>query len=162
MGDPMPIQLHVAPHPDALVDLLIDRLAVPPEDPFAPELIAVPTRGIERWLTQRIALGFAERGIGDGVVANVEFPSPRYLVQQVLAAVPELAISAEAWQTGTLVSHVLTAIDRHVDEPWLRLIQRYIDGPTGPNRLGAATKVARLFSTYARRRPEMIRAWADG
>jgi len=162
MGDRMPIQLHVAPHPDALVDMLIDRLAVPPEDPFAPELIAVPTRGIERWLTQRIALGFAERGIGDGVVANVEFPSPRYLVQQVLAAVPDLAASAEAWQTANLTSHVLTAIDRHVDEPWLRLIQRYIEGPTGTNRLGAATKIARLFSTYARRRPQMIRSWADG
>jgi exodeoxyribonuclease V gamma subunit len=157
----MSLQLHIAPHPDALVDKLIDQLAVPPEDPFAPELIAVPTRGIERWLTQRIALGFAGRGVGDGVVANVEFPSPRHLVQQVLAAVPDLAASANAWQTDNLTSHVLTAIDRHLDEPWLRLIQRYVTAGES-NRLGAATKVARLFSTYARRRPEMILAWADG
>ena len=139
----MSIQLHLAPHPDALVDLLIDRLARPPDDPFAPELIAVPTRGIERWLTQRIALGFAARGIGDGVVANVEFPSPRDLVQQVLIAVPDLAASAEAWQTATLVSYVLTAFDHHGDEPWLRLIQRYVaadraNRPAGPPPGGRA------------------------
>jgi len=157
----MAVGVHVAPHPDALVDGLIDRLAVPPADPFAAELVAVPTRGIERWLTQRIALGFAERGIGDGVVANVQFPSPHDLVQQVLLAVPDLAGSATAWQTATLTSHVLTAIDRHAAEPWLRIVQRYVDAG-GSNRRDAAAKIARLFATYARRRPGMIQAWAAG
>ena len=62
----MALNVHVAPHPDALVALLIDQLAGPPDDPFAAESIAVPTRGIERWLTQQIASGLAARGIGDG------------------------------------------------------------------------------------------------
>jgi exodeoxyribonuclease V gamma subunit len=157
----MPLHVHVAPHPDALVARLCDDLADPPEDPFTPELIAVPTRGIERWLTQRIASELAARGIGDGIAANIDFPSPRQLVRETLLAVPELAASVQAWQSDDLTSHVLAAVDDHADEPWLRLIQRYIETP-GPNRLTAATKIARLFSAYARRRPEMIRSWAAG
>ena len=121
----------------------------------------MPTRGIERWLTQRIASGLADRGIGDGIAANIEFPSPRQLVREVLLAVPELAASVEAWQTDQLTSHVLAAIDAHSQAPWLRLIERYVEADES-NRLAAATKIARLFATYGRRRPEMIRAWALG
>ncbi len=161
----MTVSVHVAPHPDALVDLVVDHLADPPDDPFAPELIAVPTRGIERWLTQQIASGLAARGAGDGIAANIEFPSPWRLVREVLLAVPELAPSVDAWQGPGLVAHVLVAIDAHAAEPWLRMVERYlatVDGTPGPNRITAATKIARLFSAYARRRPEMIRSWAAG
>lgn len=159
----MTVQVHVAPRPDALLALLCDQLAAPPDDPFAPELIAVPTRGIERWITQRIATGLAARGVGDGIAANIEFPRPGQLVREVLLAVPELAAAAAAWEGPVLTEHVLAAIDAHLDEPWLRLIQRYVETPDpGANRLAAATKVARLFAHYARRRPAMVRAWAGG
>ncbi len=65
----MAVTVHVAPHPDALVGRLCDLLAEPPDDPFQPELVAVPTRGIERWLTQRFAAELSERGVGDGIAA---------------------------------------------------------------------------------------------
>jgi hypothetical protein len=52
------IQLHVAPHPDALVSLLWDQLALPSEDPFGPDqalALHIPTP-CERWGgVQRIA-----------------------------------------------------------------------------------------------------------
>jgi exodeoxyribonuclease V gamma subunit len=161
----MKVSTHVAPHPDALVGLLCDQLAQPPEDLFAAELIAVPTRGIERWLTQQIASGLAARGIGDGICANIDFPSPSRMVREALLAVPDLAASVTAWEGPALRSHVLNAIDTQLDEPWMRLVQRYVEadhGGPGANRLSAATKIGRLFATYARRRPAMIRAWSAG
>jgi hypothetical protein len=72
----MTVFTHVAPRPDPLVALLCEQLAEPPDDLFERAVVAVPTRGIERWLTQQIAVGFAERGVGDGICANVDFPSP--------------------------------------------------------------------------------------
>ncbi|MFP3882951.1 MAG: exodeoxyribonuclease V subunit gamma [Actinomycetota bacterium] len=161
----MAIQTHVAPHPDALVSLLCDQLALPPEDPFGPDLVAVPSRGIERWLTQRIASGLAERGMGDGVCANVEFPSPSELVRRAMMAVPELATSAAVWEGPALTAYLLDTIDDHLAEPWLGLLARYLDdgtNGTGSNRLAAAQKISRLFSRYARRRPEMVVAWQAG
>lgn len=158
----MGVSIHVAPHPDALVALLCDQLADPPEDPFATEMVAVPSRGIERWLTQRIASGLAERGAGDGICANVAFPSPDVLVGRAMEAVPDLSVSAAMWEGPALTARLLEVIDHHRDAPWMSLLSRYLaDGHTS-NRLAAAEKMRRLFSRYARRRPDMIRRWRAG
>src|SRR5947208_13022938 len=76
------LHVHRAERADALADALTTILLEPLEDPFAPEVVAVPTRGMERWLTQRMStrLG-ASRGGADGVCANVEFPFPGTLVR---------------------------------------------------------------------------------
>ena len=54
----------------------------------------------------------------------------------------------------------LKAVHDFVRPPREPLIERYIETEEA-NRLAAATKIARLFASYARRRPEMIRALAD-
>ena len=44
------LRLHRSERADALVAPLADVLAVVPDDPFAVDVVAVPTRGVERWL----------------------------------------------------------------------------------------------------------------
>jgi len=162
----MSLLVHTHSHPDELVGLLVDLLAEPLADPFGTEVVAVPTRGIERWLTQRVSAEFARRGVGDGVCANIAFPSPKRLVYDVLRAVPQLAVSLDASEGHSVVSHLLNALDAHRGEEWLWLLDRYIGESNGTQetgqRLNAARKIARLFASYARRRPDMIRRWAAG
>ena len=164
----MALLIHVGSHPDELVGELCGMLASPPADPFARELVAVPTRGIERWLTQRISSELGHRTSGDGVCANVEFPSPRQLVREVLLAVPGTASAMDAWEGTALTRSVVSVIDDHVDEPWMWLLARFVDAPGAVTTLGnsqrlrAARKIAGLFTRYARRRPEMVRAWLGG
>ena len=81
------LHVHRAERADRLADGLAETLLEPLDDPFAPEVVAVPTRGIERWLTQRLStlLGTSD-GRRDGVCANVEFPFPARLIQGALAA----------------------------------------------------------------------------
>ncbi len=164
----MALLIHVGSHPDELVGKLCEMLASPPADPFAPELVAVPTRGIERWLTQRIASELADRTSGDGVCANVEFPSPRRLVREVLLSLPELASALEAWEGNALTRSVVSVLDDHLHESWMWLLARFVDAGRGIDALGngqrlrAARKISGLFTRYARRRPEMVRAWREG
>lgn len=164
----MALLIHVGSHPDELVGGLCAMLASPPADPFAQEVVAVPTRGIERWLTQRIAAELADRTSGDGVCANVWFPSPRRLVREVLRAVPELDAALDAWEGPALTRTVVSVVDDHLDEPWMWLLARFIDAPNAVDALGnsqrlrAARKIAGLFTRYARRRPEMVRGWMEG
>ena len=164
----MALLIHVGSHPDELVGGLCEMLAVPPADPFAQEVVAVPTRGIERWLTQRIAAELADRTSGDGVCANVGFPSPRRLVREVLRAVPELAPALDAWEGPALTRTVVSVLDDHLDEPWMWLLARFMNAPEtvdtfgNSQRLRAAHKIAGLFTRYARRRPAMVRAWIEG
>lgn len=73
----MAVQLHLGPDPAALADGLGRLLATPLPDPFAEELVVVPAKGVERWLTQRLShrLGAGQLG-GDGVCAGIRFLTP--------------------------------------------------------------------------------------
>jgi exodeoxyribonuclease V gamma subunit len=51
----MPLHIHRAERTDLLADGLAKLFADPPADPFAEELVLVPARGVERWLSQRLA-----------------------------------------------------------------------------------------------------------
>src|SRR4051794_1765850 len=57
------LHVHRAERADGLVEALRALLADPSPDPVAPEVIAVPTRGMERWLAQRMS---DRLGAGDG------------------------------------------------------------------------------------------------
>jgi exodeoxyribonuclease V gamma subunit len=73
--------VHRAASGAALAHGLADVLNTPPADPFANEVVAVPAKGVERWLAQRLShvLGALAR---DGVCANVVFPGPSTLLDQ--------------------------------------------------------------------------------
>ena len=51
----MALYLHRAERTDVLADGLGALLAEPLPDPFAEELVLVPARGVERWLSQRLS-----------------------------------------------------------------------------------------------------------
>src|ERR1700731_3507780 len=92
------LHVHRAERADALAEALAAVISDPLPDPFAPEVISVPTRGMERWLTQRMAgrLG-ASSGRADGVCANVEFPFPGHLLGNAVAAASAIDPEADWW-----------------------------------------------------------------
>ena len=51
----MSLQVHRAERSDRLAAGLAEVLARPLDDVFAQEVVAVPARGVERWLTQRLS-----------------------------------------------------------------------------------------------------------
>ena len=92
----MALHLHRAERTDLLADGLGALLANPLPDPFAEELVLVPARGVERWLSQRLShvLG-AGRG-GDGVCAGVSFRSPGSLIAEITGTVDDDPWSPDA------------------------------------------------------------------
>ena len=58
------LTVHRSDRADALADALAGLLSEPLADPLAPEVVSVPTRGMERWLAQRVSgvLGAAPGG----------------------------------------------------------------------------------------------------
>ena len=92
------LTIHRSERADRLVDALASILIDPLDDPFTPEIIAVPTRGVERWITQRLStmLGTSP-GRHDGVCANIAFPFPGRLVAGALAAATEVDPEGDPW-----------------------------------------------------------------
>jgi exodeoxyribonuclease V gamma subunit len=155
------LHLHRATRTDALVDALRETLATPPADPFAAEVIAVPSKGVERWIAQRLSLHLgAMTDRQDGICANVAFPSPRRVIESALAAASGIDPDEDPWGPGRAVWPLLAVVDEHRGEPWLGALHAHLERSRG--RLGAVRHMAGLFDRYALHRPEMLVRWAAG
>jgi exodeoxyribonuclease V gamma subunit len=162
----MALHLHRADRTDLLADGLAGLLADPLPDPFAQELVLVPTRGVERWLSQRLshALG---RGRGlDGVCAGVAFRSPGSLIAEITGTVGD-----DPWSPEAMTWPLLEAIDGSLDQPWCQLLAKHLGHfDTEPDeaelrrgrRYSVARRLAGLFASYARQRPQLLTDWLDG
>lgn len=162
----MPVHLHRAPRTDALADGLARLLATPLADPFASELVVVPAKGVERWLSQRLSMSLgAAEGRTDGVCAGVEFVTPWSLFAEIAGTREE-----DPWAPDVLVWPLLAVIDAVLDEAWASTLARHlghrVDGEEGEQRrsrrFAVARRLAGLFSSYSSQRPSVVREWSAG
>src|SRR5271165_6053843 len=161
----MPLHLHRAERTDLLADGLGALLSDPLPDPFAEELVLVPARGVERWLSQRLShiLGAGQRA--DGVCAGVAFRSPGSLIAEITGTVED-----DPWSPDAMTWPLLETIDASLDEPWCRILGRHLGHfHTGDEaelrrgrRYAVARRLAGLFASYARQRPQLLIDWLDG
>ncbi|HVM15555.1 MAG TPA: exodeoxyribonuclease V subunit gamma [Egibacteraceae bacterium] len=166
----MALQLHRAERADRLVEALAGVVADPLDDPFVPETVAVPTRGVERWLTQRLSavLG-TTAGRADGVCANVDFPFPGRLVGGALAVACGIDRDVDPWLPARSVWPLLDVVEECIEEDWLAALAAHLgaghpdeDEHRHARRFAAVRHVADLFDRYGVHRPAMVRAWAAG
>ncbi len=157
------LQVHRSERADPLVAALGAILANPLADPFASEVIAVPTRGMERWLTQQLShtLG-ARSGHGDGVSAAIEFPFPERLVGSALATASGLEPDEDPWLPERLVWPLIAVTESALDEQWLAPLAVHLRPPAGERRFSRLQQLARLFTRYATYRPQMLVDWLAG
>jgi len=162
----MVLHLHRAPRTDLLADALGELLSTPLADPFATELVLVPARGVERWLSQRLShrLGTSPGG-GDGVCAGVEFRFPRSLIAELTGTRDD-----DPWAPDALAWPLLSVLDDSLDEPWATTLAAHLGHhDTGDEaefrrgrRYAVARRLAGLFASYAAQRPQLLVDWSAG
>jgi exodeoxyribonuclease V gamma subunit len=155
------LQIHRAERADGLVEALAGVFADPPSDPFAAEVVAVPTRGVERWVAQQLSRTLGAGARADGVCANVAFPQPRRLVDEVVAAASGFDADRDPWLPQRLVWPLLETVDEHLAEPWLAQLRAHLHPGRGDRsrRLRVVAHLAALYDRYATYRPEMLHGW---
>lgn len=140
-----------------LADGLARLLAEPAPDPFTEELVLVPAKGIERWLSQRLSDRL-------GVCAGVRFRSPRSLIAEITGTVDN-----DPWSPDALVWPLLAVIDENLDQSWAVPLASHLGAfEAGEERelrqgrrYAVARRLAGLFTSYARQRPELLISWLD-
>ncbi|MDF3341879.1 exodeoxyribonuclease V subunit gamma [Mycolicibacterium septicum] len=153
----MALHLHRAERTDLLADGLAGLLSQPPSDPFAQELVLVPAKGVERWLSQRLSNRL-------GVCAAVEFRNPRSLIAELTGTA-----DVDPWSADAMAWPLLAVIDDNLDQPWCRPVATHLGHfETGDEyelrqgrRYAVARRLAGLFASYARQRPQLLVDW-DG
>ena len=113
----MTLFVHRGQSTEVLAGGLAELLADPLEDPFAEEVVAVPTRGVERWLAQRLShrLGTGPDG-ESGIAANIRFDSPGRLLDDAAEAALGTGRAADddPWSRDRLTWLLLDVIDESV------------------------------------------------
>jgi exodeoxyribonuclease V gamma subunit len=134
----------------SLADHLADHLiTAPPRDPFASVEVVVPSRGVERWLTQRLSTRLGATAHEAGVCANVTFPFLGGVVERILAAtLGGEAGDVDPWSPERLAWPLLALLDdlptASAFEP-LRLHLGDGGAPALRRRFPLARRIADLF-----------------
>ncbi len=154
--------VHRAERADALADALGQHLARPAGDPFAAEIVAVPAKGVERWLAQRLShrLGAAD-GRADGVCAGIAFPSPAVVVGAAVGAATGVHPDDDPWRPERAVWPLLEVVDESLGEAWCAPLAAHVGAGRG-RRYAAARHLVVLFASYATHRPEVLDGWLSG
>ncbi len=159
----MALYFHRAERTDLLADGLGELLSDPLPDPFAEELVIVPAKGVERWLSQRLSHILGRGNGADGVCAGVSFRNPHSLIAEITGTVDD-----DPWSPDAMVWPLLEVIDGSLDEPWCRTLATHLghfeQGAEEKElrqgrRYAVARRLAGLFVSYARQRPQLLVDW---
>lgn len=168
----MGIELHRSDRPEALAKEFAELLGSAPSDVFAPEFVVVAARGVERWLAQQLSHSLGSTVGDDGVCAGLQILAPQSLISLLLGRERD-----DPWQPDRLVWPTLTAIDELAGSPHFEALTQHLGA--GPEisesadaewerrarrsrRYAVARRIAGLFASYARDRPQLVADWAAG
>jgi len=157
---------------ERLADSLSRLLATRPlADPTARERVVVHSRGMERWLSMRLASAL-------GVCANVEFPFPEVLVREIVGIAAGRGArgpaDADPWSVARLTWAVLRVLPHLLDDPAFAPVRSYLAGQSGTpagatapmpvdrREYQLARRIAVMLDSYANYRPEWIEGWETG
>ncbi|HVL85434.1 MAG TPA: exodeoxyribonuclease V subunit gamma, partial [Pseudonocardia sp.] len=161
------LHVHRSERADALASALAELLSAPAADPFTAEVVAVPARGIERWLAHRLAHRLGAGPAGDGVCAGVRFPAPAEVVDAAVAAAVGIDPAEDPWRPARAAWPLLEVVDEAAGEQWCAVLGAHLgahraDPVRRGRRYATARRLAELFASYAAHRPGLLRAWLAG
>lgn len=160
------LHIHRAERADTLATALAEVLGEPGGDPFAPVVVAVPERGVERWLQQRLSLrlGTGTGAGADGVCANVVFPSPGQLLAEAVDAATGTDPDTDPWDPRRAVWPLLEEVRAAVADPGATFaaLAAHLRHSGETRTYAVARRLSDLFASYAVHRPDMLRAWHGG
>ncbi len=141
---------------ERLAEELADLLRTPWGSPLVPETVVVQSRGMERWLSQKIARR-------NGICANLTFPFPNRFLERLCEAAGVMGpAERSAFEPEALAFRLFSLfgdLSRGADDLPLR---RYLESDPGDlRRWELAEQCADLFDQYLVFRPEMIVSWEE-
>ena len=148
------LYLHQSNRLERLADGLAALLQDAPAGPFTPEIVAVQSTGMARWLSLELATRL-------GVLANVQFPFPARLLWDISrAALPDLP-ERSPYAPEVLVWRIMGLLPGAADndDPVLAPIRAYADPDDDLRRFQLARRIADLFDQYLVYRPDWILDW---
>lgn len=124
-------------------------------NPFAPEIIVVPTFAMARWLNLKIAQQ-------QGVAANIEYPMPANWVWQLATSILDNVPKIDPLSRDMMSWSVFQHLPDMMETAGFESINHYLQkDASGIKRWQLSTRIADVFDRYQHYRPEMIKQWSN-
>ena len=142
---------------ETLQSKLTQQLAVQPlRDPFAQEVIVVPTYAMARWLNLRIAQQ-------QGIAANIDYPQAGAWIWALAGTILGGAAKPDPYSREALNWQVFSLLPGLLEDESFAPLRHYLDDDrSGLKRWQLAQRIADAFDRYQLYRPDKIRAWSAG
>ena len=152
----MALQLYRSNCMERLADALAGAVSRPLSNVLAPECIAVPSAGMERWLALELATRL-------GVWANPAFPFPGKLIESILADVLQQPVNAQAYGPLRVQFALAGLLGELAARPEFLSVRGYLEHePGNARRLALSGRLAELFDRYIIYRPQLVWDWQRG
>jgi exodeoxyribonuclease V gamma subunit len=142
---------------ERLVDVLAEVVRAPAGDALEPETVLIQSKGMERWLSNQLALRL-------GVFANARFPFPRGFIDEVFdAVVPAPEPHPVSYSREVLTFGILTLLPELLSDPAFGPLYGYLEGDDqAVKRFQLAERIAHVFDQYLVYRPRLLLKWQKG
>ncbi len=148
--------IHQSNHVETLAGVLADALSAYARDPLTPVTIVVQSRGMERWLGIELAQRL-------GLVANIRFPFPNTILQEIFTAVMPASAPNGLFDIAPLTFRVMKTLPGCLAEEAFVTLMEYVSTSSADLHLfQLCQKISGMYDQLATYRPELIRAWDQG
>ncbi len=140
-----------------LAELLAKVLEKPLSSPLAQEIIVVQSKGMERWVSMRLAQCH-------GICANISFPFPNAFLygkvfRKVLTGQPEKS----PFDPDVMTWKIMKLLPSCIAEPESAELRSYLgNGKPGLKQYQFASRLADMYDHYLLFRQDWIFAWEQG
>ena len=136
---------------------LVQRLAATPlTDPFATEVVVVPTYAMGRWLN----LNFARQ---QGIAANIGYPQLGEWVWSLAGQLLDDIPQQDPYTRETLAWSIFNTLPDLLAQSAFASVQHYLDDDSnGIKRWQLSQRIADCFDRYQSSRADLIRSWSQG
>ncbi len=164
MDDALGFHVHRSNRLERLADLLTGALASDrPSDPFESIPVVVGSRGMARWLRNRIA-----GAPGLGICGGIDFPFPApFLREAVFRVLGADLPDTDPWSIDRLTWTVLDVLRERLGDAEFAPVRRslgvdVLPAVVGRRHLSLARSLADVLDRYVHARPEWIARWRCG
>ena len=149
--------LHSSNRLEVLASELAKVLHTPLSSPLATEVIAVQSKGMERWLSLQLATI-------DGIWANYRFPFPTALIRELLASLLGPTAESPLLVPENLTWRLMEILPAKLANPTYQHLAPYLHDHVGDDlRLWQLCgRIADTFDQYLVYRHQLINDWEEG
>ena len=150
------LKIYTSNHMEILAEQLARIVREPLSSPFAPEIIVVQSRGMERWVSLELARH-------NGICANCRFPFPNVFLEEIFKKLIVDLPDESPFAPVTMTFRIMKLLPSCIHLSGFESLEKYLlDDIKGLKLFQLSEKIADLYDQYLVFRPDMMLRWEKG